>query len=228
MNTLLTIDGHPIRQFLGDLYCLNDLHKASGGAPRQKPPFWIRTKSTQKIIEGVKRLRPFAIRVIRGGDLQGTYASKELAFAYAIWISPEFYIRVISECSQIFSLQGKTMDNKEYYARKTIDYLEATYRVIKGDRLTAEALGKEGSDTAKMIVLLESAEIYLQKAIESYTYATLAREQFFGSLSSGEIDKTIKFLRGHADHLEKTGINEPIEYQGVGLDWLNAQDGEIH
>ncbi|HDL6510784.1 TPA: KilA-N domain-containing protein [Yersinia enterocolitica] len=106
MNTLLTIDGHPIRQFFGDLYCLNDLHKASGGDDRLKPPFWIRNKSTQKIIEGVEKLRPVAIHVIHGGDLSGTYASKELVFAYAIWISPDFYIRVISECPQIFSLQG--------------------------------------------------------------------------------------------------------------------------
>lgn len=120
------------------------------------------------------------------------------------------------------------MDNKEYYARKTIDYLEAIYRVIKGDRLTAETLGKEGSDTAEMIALLECAEIHLQKTIENYTYATHAREKFFGSLSSDELDKTIKFLRDHADFLEKAGVNEAIEYQGIGIDWINAQDGEIH
>lgn len=107
MNTLLTIDGHLIRQFFGDLYCLNDLHKAAGGVERLRPPFWIRTKSTQKIIKGVEKIRPMAIHVIRGGIIQGTYASKELVFAYAMWISPEFYIRVISECPQIFSLQGK-------------------------------------------------------------------------------------------------------------------------
>ncbi len=97
-----------------------------------------------------------------------------------------------------------------------------------GDRLTAETLHKEGFATSQMIDLFESAKEHLQKAIENYTYATLAREKFFGSLSSDELDKTIKFLRDYADRIDNTDANKPIEYQGVGLDWLNAQDGAIH
>lgn len=120
------------------------------------------------------------------------------------------------------------MDNKQYLARKTLGYLEATYRVIEGDRLTAEALHKEGFATSQMFDLYEGAKEHLQKAIENYTHATLVRERFFGSLSSDELDKTIKFLRDYADRTDNTDTNEPIEYQGVGLDWLDAQDGAIH
>ncbi|MEE8728668.1 MAG: KilA-N domain-containing protein [Rahnella inusitata] len=111
MKTLLNIDGNPIRQFYGELYCLNDLHKAAGGEERHKPRFWLRNILTQKLVKGLEAIRPVVINVNHGGLLSGTFVCKELVFAYAMWISPEFYIRVITECPLIFSLQGK--DNEK-------------------------------------------------------------------------------------------------------------------
>lgn len=86
-----------------DLYCLNDLHRAAGGLPRHQPAFWLRSGRTQRLIKAyealcisVERNENKALDVFMGGDgWQGTFAAKPLAYDYAMWISPEFNLKVI-------------------------------------------------------------------------------------------------------------------------------------
>lgn len=96
MNTLsLIISNTSVKQDSQQRFCLNDLHKAAGNNPSQKPSEWLRNKQTialtnEFLIEGIP-----AIKVIKGRGITGTYAVKELVYAYAMWISPSFHLKVI-------------------------------------------------------------------------------------------------------------------------------------
>lgn len=95
------------------LYSLNDLHKASGGEDRHKPTNFLRLESTAELVgvltaeldgDAQKRaseqnqafISDKVVRVVKGGvGQQGTFVCKELVYAYAMWISPAFNLRVI-------------------------------------------------------------------------------------------------------------------------------------
>lgn len=52
MNTLpIIIENISIRQDEQGRYCLNDLHKASGGEKRHQPSDWLRLQQTIELIE---------------------------------------------------------------------------------------------------------------------------------------------------------------------------------
>ena len=97
----LIIESRVIRVING-LYCLNDLHKASGGANRHRPSFWLQNQQTIELIEELEQETvavgiPTAKRnqVINKVNGIGTYACRELVLAYATWISPHFFLQVL-------------------------------------------------------------------------------------------------------------------------------------
>jgi len=95
MSALMAIEGVKVRQDDEGRYCLNDLHKASGREQRHQPRYWLANQQTQDLIEELKGDSGIPLSVIKGGKGQGTYACKELVYAYAMWISPSFNLRVI-------------------------------------------------------------------------------------------------------------------------------------
>ena len=66
------------------LYSLNDFHKAAGGAPKNRPGYWLETDSTKKMVSLLETSagKP-ALKTTKGGSTPGTYACKELVYAYA-------------------------------------------------------------------------------------------------------------------------------------------------
>ena len=97
----LVIGEFSIRQDEDGRYCLNDLHKASGGLEKHKPTRFIRNQQTQELITKIEQennQRPnmvFAIKTFHGGINSGTYVAKELVYSYAMWISAKFHLMVI-------------------------------------------------------------------------------------------------------------------------------------
>jgi hypothetical protein len=75
-------------------YCLNDLHKAavaSGSNGRTKEPGkFLASPQTIDLIREISTTQNLgsALNVVNGGPARGTYVAKELAYAYATWISP--------------------------------------------------------------------------------------------------------------------------------------------
>ena len=94
----IEIDGAVIRQDQFGRYCLNDLHKASGGEQKNQPRYFLENKQTQDLAQALTDsgipLSP--INVIRGGLEQGTYVVKQIVYAYAMWISAAFNLKVIN------------------------------------------------------------------------------------------------------------------------------------
>ena len=98
----LTVLNHEIHQTDG-LYCLNDLHRASGGLEKHQPAFFMRNQETKELIAELEKetkvssanLQTIIKKITGKGLHQGTYACKEIVYRYAMWISPKFALAVI-------------------------------------------------------------------------------------------------------------------------------------
>ncbi|EGQ8491895.1 hypothetical protein GRR94_04415 [Vibrio cholerae] len=115
-----------IRQDLYGRYSLNDLHKASGKASKHRPQHWLSNEQTKELIEeiskdgipalggnskdGIPALvnRQDPVVVKHGGTCPGTWACKELVYAYAMWISAKFHLHVIRAFDSMVSVETRT------------------------------------------------------------------------------------------------------------------------
>ena len=79
MSESIVIANSTIRQQDG-LYCLNDLHRASGGKAKSQPSYFLRTQQTQDLVNKINHSANMqsAVRVINGGENRGTYVCKQL------------------------------------------------------------------------------------------------------------------------------------------------------
>lgn len=101
----LIIGDFSIRQDEDGRYCINDLHKASGGAEKHKPFNFMRNQQTKDLIAEIERENMMlksehhkskAVNTVKGKGLsQGTFVVKELVYYYAMWISAKFHLTVI-------------------------------------------------------------------------------------------------------------------------------------
>ena len=93
----LTILKTSIRSY-GNLYSLNDLHKASGNAEKHRPSLFVRLDTTQDLISEIQKevkSTDLIFKTTGGRGMRGTYACEELMLAYAMWISPKFHLIVL-------------------------------------------------------------------------------------------------------------------------------------
>ena len=97
MSESIVIANSTIRQQDG-LYCLNDLHRASGGKAKSQPSYFLRTQQTQDLVNKINHSANMqsAVRVINGGENRGTYVCKQLVIAYGAWVNPDFHLLVLN------------------------------------------------------------------------------------------------------------------------------------
>lgn len=94
----LVIANTEIRQDAKGRYSLNDLHRAAGAEQRHRPKYWLKNDQTHEL---VAELEKGGIPPIVAKQGLGTYVCKELVYAYAMWISPAFHLKVIRTFDQV-------------------------------------------------------------------------------------------------------------------------------
>lgn len=137
-NTMtLNISNLPIRQDEDGRFSLNDLHKASGNLAKHKPSEYLRNQQAKDLVSEIEleAVNP-AIKIIKGRGLTGTYACKELVYAYAMWISPAFTLKVIRAYDSLASVQ---------YGLKTLPEAKTKKALVGG-------LSLDQQDTIKALV----------------------------------------------------------------------------
>lgn len=169
-GTMLAIGEVLIRRDLQGRFALNDLHRAAGGEERHTPNRWTRTDGYLGLVEALTPELAFApAESIRGGTNPGTYVVRELVYAYAMWISPAFHLKVIRayDAQQSGPSVAAALNDPATLRELLLGYagrveqLEAQVKAAEPDLRALEELAKaEGSlclrDAAKAVGVPES------------------------------------------------------------------------
>lgn len=231
----IIIANQVIRQDENDFYCLNDLHKASGGLSKHQPSNWARLADTVELIDEVNRSSDMrnAIAVKRGGPDQGTYSCKELVYAYAMWISPKFHLHVIRTFDAVVMqkqavgqdfAQGAFQDfqvTRLELVQTVGDMTEAGLRVaglmgFDGNpaRFHADKLVKKQIGIGPLELLGIDA---LPAAVEDLAYTPTALGKRF-DVTGNQFNKL----------LEKAKLQTPAPEGHNSLRWLPTEEGKQH
>lgn len=116
----LTVCNTTIRQDSEGRYCLNDLHKAAGGEKKHQPTDFLRTDQAAGLVNELKEIpgNP-GISPVHSRQKAGTYVVKELVYAYAMWISPAFHLRVIRAYDALV-VHGNHAQEKSFHIPQTM------------------------------------------------------------------------------------------------------------
>ncbi|QMT48183.1 KilA-N domain-containing protein [Neisseria bacilliformis] len=132
MNSI-QISNVAIRQTSNNLYNLNDLHRASGGEKRFQPANWLRNAQTVDLINFLKNEElQSEEEIIQSKQKHGTFVCKELAYAYATWISAKFFLLVIRTFDAALSGRLKTSSQTSADERKGLRQAVAALVVRRG------------------------------------------------------------------------------------------------
>lgn len=124
----LTILNNSIRN-IDNLYSLNDLHKASGGADKHSPFRFMRNEQTKELISEINSQTPnlVASKIIRGGSdltVRGYWVCEELVLSYAMWISPKFHLTVLRAFMAMHRNQPQQLALPEPEKKYTFEFTE--------------------------------------------------------------------------------------------------------
>lgn len=196
--TPINIDGAAIRQDQHGRFHMNDLHIASGGLDKNKPSNFLRQDQIQALIKEIERCSHMsngvsAVESIRGGSTQGTYAVKQIVYAYAMWISAAFHLKVIN----------------------TFDAL--TTQKLKLPQSFAEAL-QLAADQAKKIELDKPKVDYYEKIVVRDTLLNATQVAQKLSISAVSLNKHLEELGVYNRSIKRCrAFQQWFVDQGLGL-----------
>tara|TARA_Y100000590_G_C15724307_1_gene1014626 strand:+ start:1730 stop:2272 length:543 start_codon:yes stop_codon:yes gene_type:complete len=126
------LDKKPVKENQNGLYSLTDLHKASGSEEKHKPKYFLMLRSTEDLIREIEKggITPFNISQVSKGRYGGSYVCQELVYAYAMWISPAFHLKVIQAFHEQASHKSSLQELDSHIAIKAKSMLEKVNETV--------------------------------------------------------------------------------------------------
>lgn len=177
MTNQIIISDISIRQDSEGRYSINDLHKASGSEQKDKPVHWLALQKTTDLIETIEKVGNLTFPPIRTtrGCKGGTYVCKELVYAYATWISAEFFLKVIraydalvsGDTAKAVAIAKTTVDDRTPL-RSLVNRIMAKYGTTYQSvyKLVHREFGVQHIDELSPKQTVEAMEYLAAKAIE--------------------------------------------------------------
>ena len=116
--------GFPINKDKNGNINLNDLWKASGSVANSRPSKWQETEAAKAFIDATCQILNVAkndIMISKSGKGGGTYAHKQIALAYAKYLSPELHVFV----NNVFFERLEEQKNPELAVDRAINHWKA-------------------------------------------------------------------------------------------------------
>jgi hypothetical protein len=124
-------------------FSLNDLHIAAGGEAKHKPSKFYRSHGFKDEVDFLMsrsgHLKPIVKK--QGRYNGGTWVCKELVYSYAMWISPEFKVKVIQTFDDAVNSRIPT---------ETMSTVNAIVKKIESDKQVASFCGRELANYRKI------------------------------------------------------------------------------
>lgn len=176
MTNQLIISDITIHKDSEGRYSLNDLHQASGGERKYEPAGWLRLDQTNELIQEILNTQICVFKPVdsRKGRYGGTYVCKELVYAYAMWISAAFALKVIRAYDVLIAGSAKGTRFETLPGKITLEQQNAIKELVKS---RADTLS--GDKRAKAAITMWSA----LKSHFGTTYKEIEETQFTEALS---------------------------------------------
>lgn len=135
----ITIDRIAISQDDEGRYCLNDLHRAAvlaGANKRTKEPGkFLASPQIFDLIQEIETTQDLgssvAVHTTEGSN-GGTFVMKELVYAYAMWVSPSFHLKVIRAYDAMVTAELARLNGLHFRAvRAELEFLEGVEKASR-------------------------------------------------------------------------------------------------
>ena len=200
-STQISIDGAAIHHDRHGRFCLNDLHQASGAERKNQPQYFLDNVKTQELVQELidTGIPVSPVEVVRGGLNQGTYVVKQIVYAYAMWISAKFHLKVINtfdalinhrqqlpqsfaEALQLAADQAKKIE----LDKPKVDYYEKI--VVRDTLLNATQVAQKiGLSAITMNKLLDSFKVYSHGVKRARVFQQWFIDKGFGELKQTDL-----------------------------------------
>lgn len=139
MNEIQIVDV-AVRQADDGCYSLNDLHRASGGEKRHSPSYWLSNAQTAELVAELETTGiPAVVNIVQGRN-GGTWVCKEMVYAYAMWVSAAFHLRVIRAFDAMVSgaVQQRALTPAEMFLQNAQAMVDIERRQAEQEKAVAQ------------------------------------------------------------------------------------------